>query len=33
MLMPVALTFFQLDVAPAKQIDVNVTSVNKLKNL
>lgn len=31
--MLVALTFFQLEVAAAKQIDVSVTSVNKLKSL
>lgn len=33
MLMLVALNLFQLVVAPAKQIDVNVVSINKLENL
>jgi len=31
--MLIALTFGQLDVGAAKQIDMNVTSVNKLENL
>lgn len=33
MVMPVALTFGQLDVAAIKQMNVNVTSVSNLENL